>query len=99
MLTAWFISGQEASNIGLASEVMPDDEVLPRALELAGKIAKMPPLSMRMIKETVLTGLDGPLDAGLKLERKSLYFLFATEDKQEGVKAFIEKRKPTYKGK
>ena len=99
MLTAWFISGQEASDIGLASEVVADDQVLPRALELAGKIAKMPPLSMRMIKETVLAGLDGPLDAGLKLERKALYFLFSTEDKEEGVKAFIEKRKPTYKGK
>ncbi len=99
MLTAWFISGQEASDIGLASEVVADDQVLPRALELAGKIAKMPPLSMRMIKETVLAGLDGPLDAGLKLERRALYFLFSTEDKEEGVKAFIEKRKPTYKGK
>jgi len=99
MLTAWFISGQEASDIGLASEVVADDQVLPRALELAGKIVKMPPLSMRMIKETVLAGLDGSLDAGLKLERKSLYFLFSTEDKQEGMKAFIEKRKPKYKGK
>jgi enoyl-CoA hydratase/carnithine racemase len=99
MLTAWFISGQEASDIGLASEVVADDQVLPRALELAEKIVKMPPLSMRMIKETVLAGLDGSLDAGLKLERKSLYFLFSTEDKQEGMKAFIEKRKPKYKGK
>ncbi|MEQ8195354.1 MAG: enoyl-CoA hydratase-related protein [Rhodospirillales bacterium] len=99
MLTAEFISGREASDMGLVSEVTADDQVLPRALELAGKIAKLPPLSARMIKETVLAGLDTSMDVGLKLERKAIYFLFSTEDKKEGMKAFIEKRKPEFKGK
>ena len=98
MLTGEFVSGAEAFDMGLVSEVVPDGEVLPRALEIAGKIAKLPPLSSRMIKETVLAGLDSPLDVGLHLERKAIYFLFSTKDKKEGMSAFIEKRQPKFKG-
>jgi enoyl-CoA hydratase len=99
MLTGEPVSGREAFDMGLASEVIADEQVLPRALELAGKIASMPPLAVRRIKEVVLAGQDASLSAGLMLERRTFDTLFDTEDQKEGMKAFIEKRKPVFKGK
>jgi len=99
MLTGEPVSGREAFDMGLASEVVEDEQVLPRALELAGKIASMPPLAARRIKEVILAGQDTSLSAGLMLERRTFDTLFDTEDQKEGMKAFIEKRKPDFKGK
>jgi len=99
LLTGEPISAQEAFQMGLASEVVPDDQVLNRALELAAKIAALPPLAIRQTKEVVLAGADCSLDAGLTLERKAFDILFDTEDQKEGMRAFIEKRKPEFKGK
>ena len=89
----------EALAMGLASEVVPDDKVLDRALEIAGQIAALPPLAVQQTKEAVLLGEDSSLEAGLVLERKMFDLLFDTEDQKEGMKAFIEKRKPEFKGK
>jgi enoyl-CoA hydratase/carnithine racemase len=91
--------GEEAFAMGLASEVVDDDKVLPRALELAAKLAALPPIAIMQIKELVLAGHDASLDAALLLERKAFQMLFATEDQKEGMRAFIEKRAPGYKGK
>jgi len=99
MLTAEFVSGQEACDMGLASECMPDAEVFERAMAIARKIAKMPPLGVRLIKEVTLAGMDASLETGMLLERKAFEILFSTEDQKEGAKAFIEKRKPEFKGK
>lgn len=99
MLTGEPVSGREAFDMGLTSEVVEDEKVLPRALELARKIASMPPLAARRIKEVILAGQDTSLSAGLMLERRTFDTLFDTEDQKEGMKAFIEKRKPDFKGK
>ena len=98
LLTGDFVDGREAFNMGLASEVVPDDQVLKRALEIAKGIAALPPISVRFTKEAVIAGADAALDTGLLLERRSLEFLFDTDDQTEGMQAFIEKRKPQFKG-
>ena len=99
MLTAEWVSGQEASDMGLASEAVPDEEVLDRAMAIAHKVAKMPPLGAKYIKEVTLAGMDASLETGLMLERKAFEILFSTGDQKEGAAAFIEKRKPEFKGK
>jgi len=99
MLTAEWVSGQEASDMGLASEAVPDEKVLDRAMAIAHKVAKMPPLGAKYIKEVTLAGMDASLETGLMLERKAFEILFSTGDQKEGAAAFIEKRKPEFKGK
>jgi len=99
MLTGDPVSGREAFDMGLASECVPDDDVLPRAIALAAQIATMPALAARRIKEVALAGQDTSLATGLMLERRTFDTLFDTEDKAEGMAAFIEKRKPQFKGK
>lgn len=99
LLTGLPISGREAFAMGLASEVVPDDEVQARALELARIIAEQPPLAAEQIKEVLLAGQDAPLDAALMIERKAFQLLFSSEDQKEGMAAFFEKRKPIYRGR
>lgn len=98
-LTGRPISGREAYEIGLASLAVPDGDVLATALKLAADIARLPPLAVASIKEAVLHGENASLDAALALERKAFQLLFATEDRREGMTAFIEKRKPDFKGR
>ncbi|SIQ22457.1 short chain enoyl-CoA hydratase [Aromatoleum tolulyticum] len=99
LLSGLSITGKEAFAMGLASEVVPDDEVQARALELARMIAEQPPLAAAQIKEVLLAGQNAPLDAALMLERKAFQLLFASEDQKEGMAAFFEKRKPVYRGR
>ncbi len=99
LLTGEPFNAREAFEMGLASEVVADDKVLDRALELAQTIASLPPLAIRQTKEAVLAGDDCSLDAALTLERKAFDILFDTEDQKEGMRAFIEKRKPVFRGK
>lgn len=99
LLTGEFVGAEEALDMGLVSEVVPDEEVLERALALARRIASLPPLAVRLCKEAVLVGQDCPLDAALALERKAFELLFATEDQKEGVRAFLEKRRPRFEGR
>ncbi|NMG75181.1 enoyl-CoA hydratase [Aromatoleum diolicum] len=98
VLTGQPVSAREALEMGLASEVVADDKVQARALELAAEIAALPPLAVMQIKEVVLAGQDASLDAALTLERKAFQLLFASQDQKEGMQAFLEKRKPEYKG-
>jgi len=98
-LTGDFIPAAEAVIMGLASEVVPDTEVLPHALELAAKIAALPPIAVDAIKEVILLGEDASLESALVLERKAFQLLFATEDRTEGMGAFLEKRQPVFKGR
>jgi enoyl-CoA hydratase/carnithine racemase len=99
LLTGDLFGAREASEMGLVSEVVPDAEVGKRALEMAGRIAALPPLAVGLIKEAVLQGLDASLEAGLALETKGIQLLFASEDQKEGMAAFIEKRKPEFRGR
>jgi enoyl-CoA hydratase/carnithine racemase len=99
LLTGEPVTADEAFEMGLASEVIADEQVLDRALEMASTIAALPPLAIRQTKEVVLAGADCSLDAALTLERKAFDILFDTEDQKEGMSAFIEKRKPKFKGK
>jgi enoyl-CoA hydratase/carnithine racemase len=98
LLTGAAMSGREALAAGLASEVVEDAKVQERALELARTIAAMPPLAASQIKEVLLAGQDASLEAALMLERKAFHLLFASQDQKEGMRAFFEKRKPSYTG-
>jgi len=80
------------------SEVAPSGQTLPRALEIAREIAAMPPISIMQIKEIVNAGLNAPLETALMLERKAFQLQFATRDQKEGMRAFMEKRKPKFEG-
>ena len=98
-LTGDHISGTEAASMGLVSECVADADVLPHALKIAARIAGMPPISVDFIKEVISLGEDAPLDTALTLERKAFQLLFATEDRSEGINAFIEKRRPSFQGR
>ena len=99
LLTGDRIPAPEALEMGLVSEVVEDAQVLPHAVALAARIATLAPLSLARIKQVVDAGMDAPLASALRLERESFYFLTATRDKEEGVAAFIEKRKPVFEGR
>jgi enoyl-CoA hydratase/carnithine racemase len=99
IMTGAMVKAEEAYIIGLVSQVTEDDQTIPIAIQMAQSLAKMPPIALQQIKEVALMSEDVPLNAGLTLERKAFQLLFSTEDKNEGVQAFIEKRKPSYQGK
>jgi enoyl-CoA hydratase len=98
-LTGDLFSAREAFDMGLVSEVVADDEVEKRAVAMAQQIAELAPLAVQQIKEVVLAGQDGSLDAALRLEVKALQLLFSSADQKEGMAAFIEKRKPKFQGR
>ncbi|HEU0197562.1 MAG TPA: enoyl-CoA hydratase [Nevskiaceae bacterium] len=99
LLTGRPVTADAALRMGLVSEVVPDAEVLPTTLKLARLIARMPPLAVRQIKEVVLAGMDASLETALMLERKANQLLFATQDQKEGMRAFVEKRRPEFQGR
>jgi enoyl-CoA hydratase len=99
ILTGRRITAAEASAMGLVSLVVPAAETLDRALELAGRIAAMPPLAVTAAKASVIAAQEHPLGAGLRLERGRFEALFETEDQREGMVAFLEKRTPAWRGR
>ena len=99
ILTGELFSAQEALDMGLVSEVVPDPEVEGRAIDLARQIAALPPLAIQLAKEAVLAGMEAPLSSALALETKSLQILFSSQDQKEGMRAFIEKRRPKFSGR
>ena len=99
ILTGRRIKADEAKAIGLAAQVYPAASWLDDAKTLARTIAEKPPVAARLATEAVDLAWNSTLDAGLEFERKAFYLLFATEDKKEGVDAFVNKRKATFKGK
>ena len=99
ILTGKSISADEAYRIGLVNHVVPPESLMDEAKKIATDIASKPPISIRSAKEAILKAQDTTLEVGLEFERKAFYMLFATEDGKEGMKAFLEKRKPTFKGK
>lgn len=97
-LTGEIIGAEEAYGMGLVSKVVDDDQVMTAALEMAERIAALPPIAVAQTKEVILLGADAPLSTALALERKAVQILFASRDKQEGMRAFLEKREPGYTG-
>ena len=94
-----FLSAKEALAAGLISRVVPPEHFYAEALKYARNLAKKPPVALKLAKESVLKAYETTLAEGLEHERKLFYMLFATEDQQEGMTAFVEKRKPQFKGK
>jgi enoyl-CoA hydratase len=99
VLTGRMYTAREMFEAGLVSRVADDEVYLEEAHALAKEIATMPPLALQMAKESILKSFDTTIEGGLEFERKAFYLLFASEDMKEGMNAFIEKRKPTWKGK
>ncbi len=93
------IEAAEALRIGLVEEVVPPEQLMPRVRQLAATIASKSPVALRLIKEAIQASLETPLAEGLRLETALLSVAYATEDKREGVRAFLEKRRPTFKGR
>jgi enoyl-CoA hydratase len=98
ILTGRRIKADEAKAIGLAAQVYPAASWLEDAKALARTIAEKPPIAARLATEAIDLAYNSTLDAGLEFERKAFYLLFSTEDKKEGVDAFVNKRKATFKG-
>ncbi len=99
LLTGDMLTAREAFDAGLVSKVSEDGAALDDALALARRIAAMPPLAVAEIKRVLHAGLEAPLDVALELERRAAYLLFDSEDKREAMRAFLEKRPPTFKGR
>ena len=99
MLMGTPITAHRAYELGLVNKVVPTEMTIEIAQRYARQLAEKPPLAVRMAKEAVLRAFDSPLSEGLAAERKSFYFLFATEDQKEGMHAFLEKRKGVFKGR
>jgi enoyl-CoA hydratase len=99
ILTGKSISAEEAHRVGLVNRVVPPESLMEEAKRLASEIASKPPISVRSAKETILKAQDMTLEVGLEFERKAFCMLFATDDGKEGMRAFLEKRTPNFKGK
>ncbi len=99
VLTARMMDAAEAERVGLVSRVVPLAELLPTAMEAAGKIAALSPQAVMMAKELVNAAYETPLSQGVKMERRLFHSLFAFEDQKEGMAAFVEKRPPAFKGR
>jgi enoyl-CoA hydratase len=98
IMTGRVFGAAEALGMGVVSDVVPSGQALQRALDVAREIAAMPPIAIMQIKEVVNAGLNAPLDTALMLERKAFQLQFATQDQKEGMRAFLEKRKPKFEG-
>ncbi len=99
ILTGRMVDAEEMYLAGLLSKVSEDDKYLDDAISIAKTICTKAPLAVQLAKESILRSFDTTIETGIEFERKNFYLLFGSEDKMEGMKAFIEKRKPVWKGK
>ena len=99
ILTGTRIGAAEALRLGLVERVVPAADVMKTALELARELAGKAPVALRYAKEAVVKGLELPLEDGIRLEGDLSTLLRTTEDRLEGARAFLEKRKPDWKGR
>lgn len=99
VLSGEMIDAATALSAGLVAEVCQPELTLERALTLAKTIAAKPPLAVQLAKETLLKAFETTLETGLNLERKAFTLLAATQDRQEGIQAFMDKRSPHFTGR
>ncbi len=98
ILTGDRIPAEEARRIGLVDEVVPHERLDTRTMEVANRIAEKSPVAVRLAKQAVKASAKMPLDEGLRLEQTLFSLVFTTHDKEEGVRAFLEKRPPKWSG-
>jgi enoyl-CoA hydratase len=99
ILTGRFLTAQEAEQAGLVARVLPQESWLEDAKGVAASIAEKSPVGVRLAKEAVNQAFETTLAAGLDAERKAFHLALSSEDAQEGLTAFLEKRKPDFKGR
>jgi enoyl-CoA hydratase len=99
ILTGRFLSAEEAERAGLVARVFPQDTWVADAKDVAASIAERSPVGVRLAKEAVNQAFETTLAAGLDAERKAFHLALSSEDAQEGLTAFLEKRKPDFKGR
>lgn len=92
------ISAEVALAHGIINRIVAPELLMEETMKFAERLSKQPPLSVRLIKDSVNKAVDSSLYEGMQYERKNFYLLFATQDQKEGMNAFIEKRKPDYRG-
>lgn len=98
-LTGRMMDAEEAERCGIASRVVPTEDLLEEAKTVARKVASMPAVTAMMTKEMINAAYETPLSHGVRFERRLFHSLFATEDQSEGMEAFVEKRSPHFKHK
>lgn len=99
ILTGRPFTACEAHQLGLVNKVVPVELFLEEAKAIAKEIAKKSPIAVRLAKESIMKTFETTLHEGLQFERKNFYMLFSSEDQKEGMKAFIEKRQASFKGR
>ncbi len=99
MMTGQRIPAERAEGWGLITQCVADDALGEAVDALAGELAERPPLALRTLKTVLNRGADAPLETALELERKAYAWLRSTHDYEEGVKSFVEKRAPRYRGR
>lgn len=99
IFTGDMISAEEAANIGLVNRIVPQEQLLEESRKLGGRILKHGPVAVRLAKTAINRGTEMNLDDGLAYEIETVSLAFSTEDKAEGMNAFVEKRKPDFKGR
>src|SRR6267143_4248255 len=99
ILTGAIIDAQTALTLGLVNDVVPADQLETKTMEIANRIAEKSPVALRLAKEAIKLASRANLDEGLRREVDLFALCFSTEDKNEGVRAFLEKRKPVFTGK
>jgi len=99
MLTGRMITAQEALAMGLVSRVVPTEQYFDEALKVCHEISEKAPIALQIAKEAVAKAFETTLTEGLEFEKKLFYMLFATDDQKEGMKAFVEKRRPVFAGR
>ncbi len=99
ILTGDIIDARTAYQIGLVNMVVPAAELEAKTMDVANRIAEKSPIALRLAKEAIKTASRSLLDEGLRREIDLFALCFSTEDKEEGVRAFLEKRKPDFKGR
>jgi enoyl-CoA hydratase/carnithine racemase len=96
ILTGETIDAQEAFRIGLVSKVVPSDELMVAAMDMAREMASKGPIALRYAKEAIHKGMDLTLEQGLRLEADLYLLIHTTKDRAEGIQAFREKRTPKF---
>ena len=93
------LDAETALRYGIVSRVLAPDELMPSAIALAQRIAKHPPLAVRFAKRAINRGMQTDLDSGLEYERYAAAMIIDSNDRKEGMRAFVEKRKPVFTGR
>jgi enoyl-CoA hydratase len=99
ILTGRFLSAEDALKYGLVVNVVPVEFYLEETIALAKEMAVLSPIALQLAKDAINRSFEAHLDEGLAYERRNFYLTFSSEDQKEGMKAFVEKRKPDFKGK